>query len=61
MEKFLKETLEIVPERFENGYTEGYSENYVRVYVAGEIEKRRTRVRLERIFKDGVLAVKEEW
>lgn len=63
-ERYIKQwigaVLEIVPEHCIDGFTEGYSENYVRVYVAGEMEKRRTRVRVERIFKDGVLAVKED-
>ena len=60
IKRWIGEVLEIVPEHCIDGFTEGYSENYVRVYVAGEMEKRRTRVRVERIFKDGVLAVKEE-
>ncbi len=60
MERFIGETLEIVPENCIEGYTEGYSENYIRVYVAGEMEKRPTHVRVERLFKDGVLAVINE-
>ena len=56
MEKFLGKTLEVVPESFENGYTEGYSENYMRVYIEGEIGKEAVQVRVERLFKDGVLA-----
>lgn len=51
---FLGKELTVVPENCIDGYTEGYSENYIRVYVAGEIEKRPTRVRVERLFKDGV-------
>ncbi|MBE7077962.1 MAG: tRNA (N(6)-L-threonylcarbamoyladenosine(37)-C(2))-methylthiotransferase MtaB [Clostridiales bacterium] len=56
MEKFLGKTLEVVPESFENGYTEGYSENYIRVYIEGKIGKEAVQVRVERLFKDGVLA-----
>ena len=58
IEKFIGETLEIVPENCYDGFTEGYSENYIRVYVEGEIGKDPTHVRVERSFKDGVLAVK---
>ncbi len=57
MRRFVGQVLEIVPEHCLEGYTEGYSENYIRVYVEGEIEKRPTHVRVERLFKDGVLAV----
>ena len=56
MQKFIGQTLEIVPENCIDGYTEGYSENYIRIYIEGEIEKRPTQVRVERLFKDGVLA-----
>ena len=56
LEKFVNQTLEIVPENCFDGYTEGYSENYIRVYVAGEIEKKPTLVRVDGLFKDGVLA-----
>ena len=59
MERFIGQTLELVPENCIEGYTEGYSENYVRIYVEGEMEKRPTQVRVERLFKDGVLAIKE--
>ena len=56
MRRFIGQTLEIVPEHCIDGYTEGYSENYIRVYVEGEIGKEPTQVRVERLFKDGVLA-----
>jgi threonylcarbamoyladenosine tRNA methylthiotransferase MtaB len=56
--RFISKTLTIVPERCIDGYTEGYSENYIRVYVAGEMDNRPTQVRVERIFKDGVLGTK---
>lgn len=57
MSRFIGQTLEIVPENCIDGYTEGYSENYIRLYVAGEMEKRPTRVRAERLFKDGLECV----
>jgi len=60
MEKFIGKCLEIVPENCFDGITEGYSENYVRVYVEGEMEKQPTQVRVEKLFKDGVLAVISE-
>ena len=56
MRRFIGQTLEIVPEHCIDGYTEGYSENYIRVYVEGEIGKEPTQVRVEKLFKDGVLA-----
>ena len=56
MQGFVGKTLTIVPESFENDFTAGYSENYIRVYVAGETEKHPVQVRVERLFKDGVLA-----
>ena len=56
MQAFVGKTLTIVPETYENGFTAGYSENYIRVYVAGETEKQPMQVRVERLFKDGVLA-----
>ncbi len=56
MERFVGKMLEIVPESCIDGYTEGYSENYIRVYAEGEMDKRPTQVRVERLFKDGVLA-----
>ncbi len=60
LNKFISQTLEVVPELFLDGYTQGYSENYIRVYVEDQIEKKPTRVRVERLFKDGVLAKKDE-
>ncbi len=58
MQRFLGRVVELVPENCIEGYTEGYSENYIRVYVEGEMEKQPTHVRVERLFKDGVLAVR---
>ncbi len=60
MQKFIGQAVELVPENCIDGYTEGYSENYIRVYVEGEIEKRPTHVCVERLFKDGVLAIKNK-
>ncbi|MBE5747615.1 MAG: tRNA (N(6)-L-threonylcarbamoyladenosine(37)-C(2))-methylthiotransferase MtaB [Clostridiales bacterium] len=56
MEGFIGRELELVPENCFDGYTEGYSENYIRVYVQGNIGKDPTRVCVEGLFKDGVLA-----
>ncbi len=56
MQGFIGKTLELAPERFEEGYTEGYSQNYIRVYVQGKMEKRPTQVCVEGLFKEGVLA-----
>ena len=56
MERFIGQTLQLVPENCFDGYTEGYSENYIRVYVEGEIGKDPTHVCVEGLFKDGVLA-----
>jgi len=58
LEKFVGQTLQVVPEYFLDGYTEGYSENYIRVYIKGETGKDMTRVRVESLYKDGVCAVK---
>ncbi len=56
LQGFIGREVCVVPELFINGYTEGYSENYMRVYVSGEIGKEPTRVRVEGLFQDGVLA-----
>ncbi len=58
--RFLGARLEMAPENCIDGFTEGYSENYIRLYVEGEMEKRPTQVRVERLFKDGALAVVSE-
>ena len=58
LQSFLGKTLEIVPELCIDGYTEGYSENYIRVYVQGELEKKPTKVVVQGLLKDGVLAEK---
>ena len=55
MQKFIGKVLEMIHEQCIDGYTEGYSENYIRLYVEGEMEKQPTHVRVERLFKDGVL------
>ena len=59
MRRFIGKVVELVPENVFDGITEGYSENYIRVYVEGDIGKEPTQVRVERLFKDGVLAVRE--
>ena len=58
LQGFIGKELTIVPEHCIDGYTEGYAENYIRVYVQGEIEKKPTRVRVEALFKEGVIAKK---
>lgn len=56
LEKYVGQPLTIVPENCIDGFTEGYSENYVRVYVKGDLDKEPVQVRVEKLFKDGVLA-----
>lgn len=51
------QVLEIVPEHCIDGISEGYSENYIRLYVEGDLEKRPTHVRAERLYKDGLACV----
>jgi threonylcarbamoyladenosine tRNA methylthiotransferase MtaB len=58
LQGFIGKSLTVVPEHCIDGYTEGYAENYIRVYIQGETEKRPIQVRVERLFKDGVLAEK---
>jgi threonylcarbamoyladenosine tRNA methylthiotransferase MtaB len=60
LKKFIGKVLTVVPERCVDGVTEGYAENYIRVYIKGETGKGRTRVRVESLFQDGVLAIKED-
>lgn len=55
--RFIGKTLTIVPETFTDGHTEGYAENYARVYVAGDIGKTPVAVRVQALYKDGVIAV----
>ena len=56
LKKYIGKSLSIVPENCIQGYTEGYSENYLRVYVEGDIGKSPVQVRVEALFKEGVLA-----
>ena len=49
-------TLCVVPERYENGYTEGYGENYVRVYVQGDAFDEPVFAAVQGLYKDGVWA-----
>ena len=58
LRRFIGRTLSIVPEGETDGLWEGYAENYIRVYVRVENGKCPTHVRVERLFRDGVLAVK---
>ncbi len=60
MERFVGKRLCLAPENCFDGVTEGYSENYIRVYVNGELKKRLTRVRVEGLFRDGVIAAADE-
>lgn len=60
MERFIGKRLCLAPENCFDSVTEGYSENYIRVYVNGELEKRLTRVRVEGLFRDGVIATADE-
>jgi threonylcarbamoyladenosine tRNA methylthiotransferase MtaB len=55
MQRYIGKVLEMIPEQCIDGYTEGYSENYIRLYVQGELEKKPTHVRVEALFRDGVL------
>jgi threonylcarbamoyladenosine tRNA methylthiotransferase MtaB len=54
MQGFIGKTLEVVPERCIDGYTEGYSENYIRVYIAGDVGDKPVKVRVDGLYKDGV-------
>ena len=56
LQGFVGKELTIVPERTIDGLTEGYAENYIRVYVVGETEKTLTKVRVIKVYKDGVQA-----
>lgn len=58
LRKYVDKVLSVVPENCIDGYTEGYSENYIRVYAEGELPKRPTLLRVQALFKDGVLATK---
>ena len=54
---FVGKPLSVVAEYCKDGVWEGYSENYVRVYVMDDCGKEPTSVRVEKLYKDGVLAV----
>lgn len=58
MQKFIGQTLTIVPETYENGYTDGYSENYIRVYLPEKAEKTLIKVKAIGLYKDGLLVEK---
>ncbi len=57
---FVGKSLTVVPETVLDGVSEEYSENYIRVYVGEDIGKDPTRVRVERLYKDGVWASVEK-
>ena len=55
--KFIGKELEFLCEEYKDGYAEGYSGNYLRLYVKDYIgDKKLVKVRVESLFKDGVLA-----
>jgi threonylcarbamoyladenosine tRNA methylthiotransferase MtaB len=56
LQKQIGRTLCVVPERYENGYTEGYGENYVRVYVQGDAFDEPVFATVQGLYKDGVWA-----
>ena len=62
LQSFVGKMLAVVPENCIDGYTEGYAGNYIRVYIAGKMQKRLSKVRVQSLFKDGVKAslIKEE-
>ena len=54
--RFLGKTLDVLFEQTHEGYTEGLTSNYIKVYVQGEIPSGEIcSVKLEEIFKDGIL------
>ena len=57
LEKTVGQELSVVWEYCLDGYWEGYSDNYIRVYVEDKTGEEPTHVRVEKLFKDGVLAV----
>ncbi len=56
LQRFVGKRLSVVWEYCSQGYWEGYSENYIRVYVEDKTGKEPTQVRVEGLYKDGVLA-----
>ena len=58
--KFIGKTLTLIPETQEEGFTVGYTENYLRTYLKGEVIKQPTRVRIQGLFKDGVIGVPDK-
>ena len=60
MKRFVGRELEMVAETAENGWVEGYSENYIRLYVKDDGGEEPTHVRVEGLYKDGVLAVRAD-
>ena len=60
LKRFVGRELEMVAETAENGWVEGYSENYIRLYVKDDGGEEPTHVRVEGLYKDGVLAVRAD-
>ncbi|MBO5362733.1 MAG: tRNA (N(6)-L-threonylcarbamoyladenosine(37)-C(2))-methylthiotransferase MtaB [Clostridia bacterium] len=56
LSRFVGKMLSVVTEVSQDGFFEGYSENYIRVYVEDDGGQEPTQVRVERLYKDGVLA-----
>lgn len=59
LSRFIGKVLSVVPEFLNEGLWEGYSENYIRVYVEDKSGIEPTQVRVESLYKDGVLATYE--
>ncbi len=58
--RFLGTEREIIAEETVGDYTAGYTDNYIRIYVQGNLTAgEKYRVKLIKLFKDGVLAVNE--
>ncbi len=58
--RFLGTEREIIAEETVGDYTAGYTDNYIRVYTQGSLTAgEKYRVKLIKLFKDGVLAVNE--
>ncbi|MBQ8319806.1 MAG: tRNA (N(6)-L-threonylcarbamoyladenosine(37)-C(2))-methylthiotransferase MtaB [Clostridia bacterium] len=54
LEGLTGQTFTVVPETYENGFTDGYTENYIRVYLEGKMGKEPIQVRVQGEFRDGV-------
>ena len=58
-EKFIlnnvNKTLEFITEEYDGEYTLGYTENYIKVYLKGEIEEGKYKVKIIKPFNDGAI------